>query len=114
MSKGFAHIEFSTKRDAMGVYKSHEESPLEIGGRAIRIDYGYPQIPKGEGGLPRRAVKDRHGPGPTIFIGNLREVAEEDVFEALRPHGKVVVVRLGGFPINLVAELHTNRSFYRT
>lgn len=94
-SRGYAHVELSTKRDAMRASKHFEESPLVLGGRIVRFDYGYPKFAKGEGGPPRRAIKDRYEPGPTIFVGHLSEVAqEEDILDALKPHGKVVAVRL--------------------
>lgn len=80
----------------MKVNKDHQESPMMIEDREIRMDYAYPPRPKGSPALPRRAVKERHEPGPTVFVGNVPYAAtREDIREVLKPFGDVVDVRIG-------------------
>ena len=69
---------------------------MTIGDREVRLDYAFPWREKGSPPLPRRGVKDRHEPGPTIFVGNVpHEATKEDICEALGPLGNVTIVRIG-------------------
>ena len=43
-SKGFAHVEFEEKESAVKVFETHNDSPLYLIGRGIRVDYAPPQI----------------------------------------------------------------------
>jgi len=109
-SKGYAHVEFESKQDATKATKDHNESPMMIGDREIRIDYAYPVGRKGDGPLPRRAVKDRHEPSSTIFVARVPyEAKEEDIREALKSFGNIVAVRIGALTAGPV-----NRTTYLT
>ena len=91
---GFAHVEFVSSQDAVEAIKKHETCPLEIEGRAVRLDYERPR--KSKSSPPRRAVKGDCEPSPTLFVGNLPYAATtRDVFETLEHIGKVVDVRIG-------------------
>jgi len=93
---GYAHVDFKEKEDAIKANKDHKESSMTIGDREIKLDYAFPWRHKGGPPLPRRAVKDRHEPGPTIFVGNVPyEATREDIGEAMKSLGDVVAVRIG-------------------
>jgi len=69
---------------------------MTIGGRDIRIDYGFPSSNKGGTPLQQRGVKDRREPSPTIFVGNLPSNAtRDDVREVMKSLGDVAAVRIG-------------------
>jgi len=92
---GYAHVDFESKEDAVRANKDHKESPMTLGDREIRMDYAFPQRDRGGPALPRRAVKDRREPSPTIFVGKVPQAAtREDIHEALEPLGNVVAVRI--------------------
>ncbi|KAF9645184.1 RNA-binding domain-containing protein [Thelephora ganbajun] len=94
-SQGYAHADFESKQDAIRANKDHQESAMRIGDRKIRMEYAFPQRDKGGSAPPRRAVKARHEPSPTIFIGNIPyEATREDISEALKPLGNAVAVRI--------------------
>jgi RNA recognition motif-containing protein len=66
--------------------------------RTLRVDYAFPVVPSGGPGPPRRGVKDRHKPSPTLFVGNLHpEATKEDVTKAFEGFGDIVGVRIGAF-----------------
>jgi RNA recognition motif-containing protein len=95
---GFAHVSFESKQDAIKTFTEHNGSPMVIGDREVRMDYAFPVSNKGAP-PPRRAVKDRHEPGPTIFVGGIPyDATRKDIREALEPLGKVVNVRIGALP----------------
>ena len=96
---GYAHVDFESKRDAAKAIKDHDESSMVIGDREIRMDYAHPLGQKGDSPSPRRAVKDRHEPSHTVFVGNVSyEAKEKDIHEALKSFGNVVAVRIGALP----------------
>jgi len=93
-SKGYAHIDFKSKWDAVKVINEHQKSPMKIGDRKAVLDYSFPSRCKGDP-VTRRAVKDRHGPSPTIFVGNIPyEATTEDIREALKSFGNVAAVMI--------------------
>ena len=92
---GYAHMDFQSKEHAIKVNKDHEESPMTIGDREIRIDYAFPWRHKGGPAPPRRAVKDRREPSYTVFVGNIPyEATRDDIRAALEPFGDVVAIRI--------------------
>ena len=85
-----------SKQDAVKVKKDHQESPMIIGDREISLNYSFPPRDRGGPALPRRAVKDRHPPSATIFIGNVPyEATREDIREGVKHLGDVTAVRIG-------------------
>ena len=99
MPMGYAHIDFESKEAAIKANKDHQESPMTIGDREIRMDYAFPATHKGGPPPPRRAVKDRFEPCPTIFIGGVPyEATRDDIRESLKPLGEVVAVRICALP----------------
>ena len=98
-SMGFAHVDFESKEPAIKANRDHEESPMMIGDREIRMNHAFPYTHKGGPPLPRRAIKERREPAPTIFVGNLPyEATKDDIREALKPLGEVVAVRVCALP----------------
>lgn len=93
---GYAHINFELKEDAVKATGAHEESPMIIGDRLVRVGHAFPP-PLREGGpaTPRRAVKTRRDPSPIIFVADLpSDATSDDIREALNPLGDVVAVRI--------------------
>lgn len=92
---GCAHVGFESRQDAIKVTEAHNESPIVIGDREVRVDYARPWKNKYPVS-PQRAVKDRHEPSSTIFVGNIPyHATREDICEALKPLGEVVDIRIG-------------------
>ena len=99
---GYAHVDFESKESTIKAIKDHEESPMTIGDREVRMDYAFPWRHSGGPAPPRRAVKDRNEPAPTIFVGNIPYAAtRDDIREALNPLGSVTAVRICACPENL-------------
>ena len=97
-SMGYAHLDFRSKQDAIKANEDHQESPMMIGDREIRLNYSFPSRDRGGPALPRRAVKDRHPPSATIFIGGVPyEATKEDICESVKHLGDVTTVRIGAF-----------------
>lgn len=44
-AKGFAHIEFASQADAVKCFEAHQEEPLFIVGRTVRVDYAPQRNP---------------------------------------------------------------------
>jgi nucleolin len=104
-SLGYAHVKFQSSSSAEKVYKDHEENPVTIDGREIRIDFA---APRGSKVSPQRADRSPRAPSSTLFVGNLsEEVTKEDMLEVLQPLGGVVQIRLGALLCKLV-----NRTTY--
>lgn len=78
----------------MKAREDHNESPVTIDNRKIKMDYAFPMVPRENGDSQRFGIGE-YNPSPTIFIGNLhRETKEKDILEALKPLGSVVEVRI--------------------
>jgi RNA recognition motif-containing protein len=41
--RGFGHIDFVNKEDAIAAYESHAENPIHVLNRSIRLDYSTPR-----------------------------------------------------------------------
>lgn len=91
--RGYAHVDFESKQDAVKVFEDHSESPITIEDRELRVGHAYPTRASS---LRMRTVKDRFDPSSHIFVGKLPyEATREDIREALKRFGLITDVRVG-------------------
>jgi len=96
--RGYAHVEFESEKDAIRAHEAHDESPITIDDREIRMDFGAPSSNRGSP-TQRRGIKERREPSPTIYVGNVPlNATRDDIHEALKSLGDMAAIRIGGLP----------------